>query len=98
MLTNDDNEKQKTFYESMLEMVEDDETLFSRLGLSNEATFYLCSTVDRRNVHNWGTRHSNETIQHQRDSSKVNIFCLVPQEKVYGLFFFEETPLQNKAI
>lgn len=88
-LTNNDKEMRRTFCESMLEMVEDDETLFSRLVFSDEATFHLCGTVNRHNVRIWGTNHPHETIEHQRDSPKVNVFCAVSQNKVYGPFFFE---------
>ena len=53
-LTNEDNEMRRIFCESMLEMEEGDEILFLRLVFSNEATFHLCGTVNRHNVHIWG--------------------------------------------
>ena len=52
-LTHNDKDMRREFCESMLEMVEDDETLFSRLGFRDEATFHLCGTVNWHNVRIW---------------------------------------------
>ena len=79
----------RTFCESMLKMVEGDETFFLRLVFRNEATFSLCGTVNYHNVHIWGTHHLHETVEHPRGSSKVNVFCAVTQEKIHDPFFFE---------
>ncbi|PNF42612.1 hypothetical protein B7P43_G01283 [Cryptotermes secundus] len=87
-LTNDDKRKRMEFCDSMLEMMED-ENFISRLIFSNEATFHLSGTVNRHNVRIWGTEHPHETVEHERDSPKVNVFCAVFQDKVYGPFFFE---------
>ncbi|PNF40965.1 hypothetical protein B7P43_G08819 [Cryptotermes secundus] len=87
-LTNDDKRKRMEFCDSMLETMED-ETFISRLIFSDEATFHLSGTVSRHNVRIWGTEHPHETVEHERDSPKVNVFCAVSQDKVYGPFFFE---------
>jgi hypothetical protein len=29
-------------------------------------------------------------VEHQRDSPKVNVFCAISSQKVYGPFFFAE--------
>ena len=89
---------QRTFYESMLEMVEGDEILFSPLVFSDEATFHLFGTFNYHNVRIWGTYHPHETFEHQRDFSKMSAFCAVTWDKVFDLFFFKKTPLQDKAI
>ena len=71
----------------MLEMVERDEILFSHLVFSDEVTFYLCGTVNHHNVCIWETHHPHETVEQQKDSPKVNVFCAVAQDKIYGPFF-----------
>ncbi|PNF23796.1 hypothetical protein B7P43_G16593 [Cryptotermes secundus] len=86
--TNDYKRKRMEFCDSMLEMMED-ETFISRLILSDEATFHLSGTVNRHNVRIWGTEHPHETVEHERDSPKVNVFCAVSQDKVYGPLFLE---------
>ena len=60
----------------MLEMVEDD---ISHLCLvfSDEATFHFSGKVNRHSVRIWGTHHPHEAVEHQRDSPKVNVFCVV---------------------
>ena len=32
-------------------------------------------------------------VQHQLDSPKVNVFCAILSQKVYGPFFFAEEPV-----
>ncbi|PNF26248.1 hypothetical protein B7P43_G02693 [Cryptotermes secundus] len=84
-LTNDDKRKLMEFCDSMLEMMED-ETFISRLIFSDEASFHLSGTVNCHNMRIWGTEHPHETVEHERDSPKVNVFCAVSQDKVYGPF------------
>ena len=38
----------------------------------------------------FGEHHLHETIEHQRDSPKVNIFYAVFYDKVYDLFFLRK--------
>ena len=50
------------------------------LIFSDEATFHLSGKVNWHNV---------------RDSPKVNVFCAISNEKVYGPFFFEEPTING---
>ena len=75
----------KTFCESMLEMVEDDKTLFSGLVFSNKASFHLSDKVSNHNVRIRETYHPHEAVKHQKDSPKANAFCAVCQDKVYAV-------------
>ncbi|PNF28684.1 hypothetical protein B7P43_G07888 [Cryptotermes secundus] len=74
-LTNNDKRKRMEFCDSMLEMMEDE------LIFSGEATFHLSGTVNRHNVRIWGTEHPHETVEREKDSPKVNVFCAVSQDK-----------------
>jgi hypothetical protein len=60
------------------------------LVLSDEATFHLRGKVNRHNVRIWGMENPHATVQHKRDSPKVNVFCAISSRKVYGPFFFLE--------
>ncbi|GFG35807.1 hypothetical protein Cfor_03971 [Coptotermes formosanus] len=62
-----------------------------KLAFSDEATFHACGKVNRHNVRIWGTENPHATMEHVRDSPKVNVFCAVSSCKVYGPFFFAET-------
>jgi len=60
------------------------------LQFSDEATFHASGAVNRRNVRIWGSENPRAYVQHQRDSPKVNVFCAISIQKVYGPFFFTE--------
>ncbi|PSN41322.1 hypothetical protein C0J52_20246 [Blattella germanica] len=83
-----DKVKRVEFCDAMLEMENDDNTI-SQISFSGEATFYTNSHVNRHNVRIWGTEHPHETVQHKRDSPKVNVFCAVNNARVNGPFFFQ---------
>ena len=81
--------KKRDFCEEMqLKMEEND--FVERLIFCDEATFHIIGKVNRHNVRIWGTEQPHTQIKHQRDSSKVNVFCAVSREKVHGPFFFTE--------
>ena len=52
-------------------------------------TFHLSGKVNHHSVCIWGRRYQREAVEHQRDSPKVNVFCALSQDKVYGLLFLE---------
>ncbi|GBN03076.1 hypothetical protein AVEN_135169-1 [Araneus ventricosus] len=47
----------------------------NRLVFTDEATFHLCGKVNRHNLRFWGTENPHRTIEHQRYSPKMNVFC-----------------------
>ena len=51
----------------------------------------MCGKVNRHNVRIWGTENPHETMEHVRDSPKVNVFYAISSSKVYGPFFFAES-------
>jgi hypothetical protein len=61
-----------------------------KLVLSDETTSHVCGKVNRHNVCIWGKENPHATMEHVRDSLKVNVFCAVSSCKVYGPFFFAE--------
>jgi hypothetical protein len=61
-----------------------------KLVFSDEAMFHVCGKVNHHNVCIWGTENPHATMEHFRDSPKVNVFCVVSSCKVYGPFFFAE--------
>jgi hypothetical protein len=61
-----------------------------RVIFSDETTFRLSGKVNRHNVRIWGQQNPHTTLEHDRDSPKVNVFCAISQTKVYGPFFFDK--------
>jgi hypothetical protein len=53
-------------------------------------TFHVSGAVNYRNVRIWVSENPHAYVEHQRDSPKVNVFCAVSSQKVYGPFFFAE--------
>jgi hypothetical protein len=46
------------------------------------------------NCHNcriWGTENPHVMVEQERDSPKVNVFCAISLQRLYGPFFFTET-------
>jgi hypothetical protein len=95
-LTPADKVKRREFCEeTQLKMGEDG--FVERLIFSDEDTFHISGKVNRHNVHIWGTKHPRAQIEHQRDSLKVNVFCVVSCEKVHGAFFFTEATVTGNS-
>lgn len=78
-----------SFCADFLTLMEED-GFAERLRYSDEAVFHLSGNVNRHNVRIWGTDNPHECVEHQRDSPKVNVFCAISPEKIYGPFFFLE--------
>ncbi|GFW66476.1 DUF4817 domain-containing protein [Trichonephila clavipes] len=64
------------------------------LVFTDEATFHLCGKVSHRNLRFWGTENVHATLKHQRDSSKVNVFCAY-QTVVFLVSFFAEKSING---
>lgn len=70
--------------------MEEDDSFLSRVIFSDEATFHINGKVNRHNVRIWGLQNPHVTLEHERDTPKLNVFCAVSLKKVYGPFFFDE--------
>jgi hypothetical protein len=68
----------------------EDDKFLPRVIFSDEATYHPSGKVNRHNVRIWGLQIPHTTLEHERDSPKVNVFCAISQTKVYGPFFFYE--------
>ncbi|PNF42433.1 hypothetical protein B7P43_G10117, partial [Cryptotermes secundus] len=54
----------------------------------------FCMQIGKVNTHNyriWGSENPRVSLEHVRDSPKVNVFCALSKERVYGPFFMERT-------
>ena len=87
-ITAADKRKRKQFCVDMQEKLEEDE-FNERLVFSDESTFHTNGKVNRHNVSIWGKENPHATIEHERDSAKVNVFCAISKNHVHGLFFFK---------
>jgi hypothetical protein len=68
----------------------EDDKFLPRVIFSDEATFHRSGKVNRHNVRIWELQIPHTTLEHERDSPKVNVFCAISQTKVCGPFFLDE--------
>ena len=87
-ITAADKRKRKQFCVDIKEKLEEDE-FNERHVFSDEATFHTNGKVNRHNVRIWGEENPYATIEHERDSQKVDVFCAISKNYVRGPFFFE---------
>lgn len=85
-----DKVRRVEFCNAMLRNMEEDDSFLSRVIFSDEATFHINGKVNRHNVRIWGLQNPHVTLEHERDTPKLNVFCAVSLKKVYGPFFFDE--------
>ena len=94
-LKDTDKPAREDFCTQMQAMLED--RFDDRLVFSEEATFHLTGKVNKHNTRIWGTEHPHSTLEHVRDSPKVNVFCAISKKRVCGPFFFEGTTVNSEA-
>ena len=87
-ITAADKRKHKQFCVDMQEKLEEDD-FNERLVFNDEATFHTNGKVNRHNARIWAKENPYATIVHEKDSPKVNVFCAVSKNHVYGPFVFE---------
>jgi hypothetical protein len=76
------------FFGEILTRIEND--LPVRFIFNDEATFHINGKVNRHYIRVWRTENPYVTLEHERESSEVNVFCVISKEKVYDPFFFVE--------
>jgi hypothetical protein len=72
----------------MFHRIQDDERFLDPIILIDENTFNV-----NGNCRTWGSQNPRVSLEHVRDSPKVNVFCAFSRKRVYGPFFFMETTI-----
>jgi hypothetical protein len=55
---------------------------------SDEATFHVSGKVNKQNVRIWESENPHATVEHIRDSPKVNVWCGLLHYRLIGSFVF----------
>ena len=84
----DEKAKGQSFCEEMQLRIETEGFIESLVFSSDEATFHLSGKVHKHNVRIWALENPNSYVEHVCNFPKVNVFCTISHEKVYGTFFF----------
>lgn len=78
-------------------LLHDNEDFLDLVVFSDESTFHLSGQVNTHNVRIWGSENPHMMVQVQRDSPKLNVFCAISRQKVYGPFFFGEATVTGTS-
>ena len=87
-ITAADKRKRKQFCVDMQEKLQEDE-FNERLVFSDKSTLHTNCKVNRHKVRIWSEENPHATIEHERDSPKMNVLCAISKNHVHGPFFFE---------
>ena len=72
--------------------IQADHRSWSKLLIASEnpfCAFHLSGKVNRYNVRIWRSENPHATLEVECDSPKLNVFCAVSKQTVYGPFIFE---------
>jgi hypothetical protein len=89
-LSDEDHRRQLDFCLHLQDLMSSDDHFLEKVQFNDEVTFHFSSAVNRRNVRIWRSENQHAYVEHQRASPKVNVFCAISSQKVYGPFFFAE--------
>jgi hypothetical protein len=84
------------FATDILDRLDHDREFLDRFVFSDEATFHVSGRVHRHNVRMWGNEPPYVSMEHQRDSPKVNLWCAIGRDRIIGPFFFAEQTVTGK--
>ncbi|GFO21452.1 hypothetical protein PoB_004795700 [Plakobranchus ocellatus] len=80
------------FYHIVQEPMENDPDLLLKIIFSDDATFHRSGKVIRHSMRIWGTQNPHTTLEFERNSLKVNVFCAITERTVYGPFSLKDYP------
>jgi len=89
----EDMETRHAFCGSLQALRENDDYLLAKTIFSDKAIFCLSGKVNRCNVRTWGSENPHATLEVERDCPKLNVFCAVSKQNVYGRSGLRDKPL-----
>jgi hypothetical protein len=89
-VSDEDHRCRLDFCLQLQDLISSDDHLLENVQFSDEATFHVSGAVNRRSFRICGSENPHAYAEHQRDSSKVNVFCAISSQKVYGPLLFAE--------
>jgi hypothetical protein len=74
----------------ILNNIDKDVQFLYRVMFSDEAILHVSGHVHQHNVRIWANERPHDFVEHERDSSKVNVWCALTGDRMIGPYFFEE--------
>jgi hypothetical protein len=81
----------------MLSRLDDDDAFMKHIVFSDEATFHMSGKVNRHNCQIWGNENTHEVMEHECDTPKLNVWCALTSDSVFGPFFFKEATVTGAS-
>jgi hypothetical protein len=91
-----DKPMRKEFAEHMLETIDSDPNFMHNIMSTNEATFRINGCINRRNYRIWGSKKTHVTHEFVRDSPKLNVWCGLIHDHIFGPFVFAENTIDGR--
>lgn len=63
----------------------------------DKTIYHISRRGNKQYLHIWGTEHVHATVEHVRDSPKVNVWCGLLHDHLIGPFFFAETTVTSNS-
>jgi hypothetical protein len=76
--------------EWMLGKIDNEPNFTHSIMFTNEAFFHINGCINQRNCQVWGTEKPHVTHEFVRGSPKLNIWCMLMHNHIFGLFTFAE--------
>jgi len=89
-LSGEDHRRRLDFCLQLQDLMSSDGHFLGKVKFNGEATFHVNGAVNRCNVRIAESENPHAYVEHQRDFPKVNVFCTISSQKIYGPFFFAE--------
>ena len=80
-LSDEDHRRRHDFCLQIQDLISCYDHFVEKMQFRDETTFHVSGAVNRRNVRIWGSENPHAYVEHQRDSTKVNVFCAISQSK-----------------
>jgi hypothetical protein len=95
-ITPNDRVSLKEFAVTLLQKLDEDNEFLRKIMFSDKATFHVSGKVNKQNVRIWGSEQPHATVEHIRDSPKVNVWCGLLHNRLIGPFFFAEATVTSR--
>jgi len=89
----EDKETRHAFCGNLQALVENDDDLKAKIIFSDGTTFHLSGKFNRYNVRIWGSENPHATLEVDRDSPKLNVFCTYQSRLYTALSSLRDKPL-----
>ena len=89
-LSDEDHRRRLDFCLQLRDLLSCDDRFLEKVQCIDEVTLHVSGAANHRNARIWGCENPHAYVEHQCDSPKVNVFCAIYSQKVYGPFFFTE--------